>query len=86
MKTSMRDLKAHLSKHVRAAATGEEVEISIHGRPAARLVSVERKSDIDELRKLPGISWNGRKPKGLTDGGRLKHKVRLAELITEDRR
>jgi len=86
MKTSMRDFKARLSEHVRRAAKGEEVEISIHGRPAARLTSVQRKSDIDELRTLPGIAWNGGKPKGMTKGGRLKHKVQLSDLVAEDRR
>jgi prevent-host-death family protein len=86
MKTSIRDFKARLSEHVRRAANGEDVEISIHGRPAARLTSVRKKSDIDELRALPGIAWNGGKPKGMTNGGRLKHKVQLSELVGEDRR
>lgn len=40
MITNLRDAKAHLSLLVQRAAGGEEVIITVHGKPAARLTGV----------------------------------------------
>jgi len=40
MITNLREAKAHLSLLVQRAAGGEEVIITVHGKPAARLTGV----------------------------------------------
>jgi len=42
MITNLRDAKARLSVLVQRAASGEEVIITVHGKPAARLSAVAR--------------------------------------------
>jgi prevent-host-death family protein len=52
---SLSEAKAHLSELVDRAEAGETVEITRHGKPAARLVPVERKRkkiDVAALREL----------------------------------
>ena len=52
---SLSEAKAHLSELVDRAEAGEEVEITRHGKPAARIVPIERKLkkiDVEALRRL----------------------------------
>ena len=52
---SLADAKAHLSALVEEASAGEEVCITRHGKPMARLVPVERTRkpiDVDALEAL----------------------------------
>lgn len=37
----VRDLKAHLSEHLRTVAQGDEVVVTDRGKPVARLVPIE---------------------------------------------
>lgn len=71
------EAKTHLSELLDRAATGEEIVITKHGRPVARLVSARTHDharaqaavrELRELRKgssLGGLSW-----KDLRDEGR----------------
>lgn len=52
---SIYDAKAHLSRLVASAEHGEEVTITRHGRPVARLVPVAPRRPA----RLPG-AWRGR--------------------------
>ena len=40
MITNLRNAKMHLGRFVRLAAEGEEILITVHGKPMARLVAV----------------------------------------------
>ncbi len=72
------EAKTHLSALLDRAAAGEEIVITKHGRPVARLIGAGRiDSDraaaaFDKLRELrdDGASLNGRSWKGLRDEGR----------------
>ena len=86
MKTSIRELKAKLSEHVRTAIAGEDVLVSAHGRPVAKLVAAGRPRDVQQLRMEPGILWSGGKPSGLARPAALKKGRSLAEKVIEDRR
>ncbi len=46
--------KAHLSRLLQRAASGEEIVITRHGRPVAKLVSVEGKKAPRKLGLLQG--------------------------------
>ncbi|MFQ5754567.1 MAG: type II toxin-antitoxin system Phd/YefM family antitoxin [Acidiferrobacterales bacterium] len=90
MEISIRELKNHLSKYLRRVAAGEEVIITSHNHPVARLIAVTKKGReanalARRLRALPGVRWNGKRPRG----GQLRPKVTgktAGDLVLEDRR
>ena len=53
MRVSVSEAKAQLTELVRRAEAGDEVVLTRHGQPAARLVAVEKmiKCDLDSLVK-----------------------------------
>ena len=86
MQARIRELKAHLSEYIRQVTAGETVTISIHNRPVAQIVPIERQTTLDDLAAQPGISWNGGKAVGLARGELLPDGVSLADWVAEDRR
>jgi len=61
MQTSIRDLKDHLSQYLRRVQRGEEIVVTSHNRPVARLVPasgeeaearLSRQAWLQELSKL----------------------------------
>jgi len=86
MKASIRELKAHLSEYIRQVTAGETVTISIHNRPVAQIVPIQRQTTLDDLAAQPGISWNGGKVAGLPRGEKLPGGVSLSDWVAEDRR
>jgi prevent-host-death family protein len=96
MKVSVREFKLRLSLYLRKASRGEEVVITSHGRPVARLLAVapaaRAEPDASELarriRRIPGIlPSKGGKPRGslhpmvIAPGEKT-----LAQIVLEDRR
>ena len=64
MEISVREAKARLSELIAAARIGERVIITNHGRPAAELVSCDRRGGIDfgkleAARRRHGIQGDG---------------------------
>lgn len=86
MEANIRELKAHLSQYIRRAAAGEAVTVSIHNRPVARIIPIKASPEIGDLAKMPGISWNGGKPKGLPQAEIMRKGVLLSRWISQDRR
>ena len=58
------DLKAHLSEHVRAAETGEVIEVMDRARAVARLVPVERDGALELIPSGRPFSSARRVPHG----------------------
>jgi prevent-host-death family protein len=93
METNVRDLKAHLSEYLRRAALGEEVLVTLRGKPLARLVPVSadatretlEEAAIARLRALPWlIPGNGNKPMGSASPvGIGPEEKSLAEIVSE---
>jgi len=73
METSVRELKAHLSEYLRHVAAGEDVVVTSHGKPVARLTAVlpralsEAEREAEAIAKLQALPWI--RPGG---GGKLK--------------
>ena len=86
LKTSIRELKSKLSEHIRTAASGEDVIVSAHGRPVAKITAVGKSRDLKQLRDEPGISWSGGKPLGLSRAAGLRGERQISDLVAEDRR
>lgn len=58
----LRELRQHASDIVRRVEGGEEIVISVAGRPSARLIPIQRQqwrshSDIEELFREPDPEW-----------------------------
>jgi len=86
MKTSIRELKAHLSEYVRRASQGEIIEVTAHGREVAKLVPQDRGEGAGRLVGTPGILWRGGKPEGLARAEVMPNGIRLSDYVAEDRR
>jgi len=87
---SVRDLKTHLSEWLGRVQAGEEVEITSHRKPIARITAVkpadsEISNPTQQAIDAGLISWNGKKPVmpppvKLNDGGPL-----ISDLVIEGR-
>ncbi|HEY2827463.1 MAG TPA: type II toxin-antitoxin system prevent-host-death family antitoxin [Pirellulales bacterium] len=71
--------KAHLSELLEKVAGGEEITITKHGTPVAKLVPVKKKSTPEE-RRAAIESWR-KMAKGLSLGG-----LKIRDMINEGRR
>ena len=95
METNVRELKARLSEYLHRAALGEEVLVTLRGKPLARLVSVSpnatpetlEEASIARLRTLPWITpGNGNKPTGSASLVSIgPDEKNLAEIVSEMR-
>ena len=87
---SVRDLKTHLSEWLARVQAGEEVEVTSHRKPIARITALKPadSTSTDPLQKAIDaglISWSGQKPVipppvKLNDGGPL-----MSDIVIEDR-
>jgi prevent-host-death family protein len=87
---SVRDLKTHLSEWLGRVQAGEEVEVTSHRKPIARITAVKPAapsptSPLQEAIDAGLISWNGQNPVipppvKLNDGGPL-----MSDIVIEDR-
>ena len=86
MDTSIRNLKANLSQYIRRVEAGETVTVNVHNQPVAKIVPIKTKVTVKDLASLPGISWNGGKPKGSRNAQRMPKGVSIVKWVVEDRR
>jgi prevent-host-death family protein len=98
METTIRKLKAHLSEYLRRALMGEEVVVTLRGKPVARItpvVDANAANTLEELEKealarLDAMPWMSP-----GDGGRVRGSDRripwpvdekpLSQQVMEDR-
>jgi len=60
MQVSVRELKNHLSEYLKRASNGEDVTVTSHGRPIARLASAQITSaggENDAIEWLSALPW-----------------------------
>lgn len=86
MQTSVRDLKAQLSRVLKRVEAGATITVQVHRRPVARIVPIRKKRSLKQLTAEPGISWNGRKPTGVSRPEALRKDVSVSDWVIEDRR
>lgn len=95
METTVRELKAHLSEYLRRAVAGEDVVVTLRGKPVVRLapvtaVKVPEELEKEALARLDAAPWislgNGGKVRGLDCpiAWPLDEKP-LSQLVMEDR-
>lgn len=87
MDVSVRELKNHLSEYLRRVRAGEELTITLRGRPVARFTAVatgDEMGAVARLKQAPGVVWpqevcRGLLPRVRTDG------VSLSGAVIEER-
>ncbi len=93
MKISVRELKDRLSECLRRAQAGEEITVTSHGKPVARL-GPPLQAPIDEemalIEQFRGLPWvrpgKGDKPQGARRPIRIKPGEKtLADIVSEQR-
>ena len=84
----VRDLKNHLSRHLKRVRAGARLVVTERGRPIATLVPVEVPADMAWAHKLVAAGrahWSGGKPTGSKNPPRVSGQ-RAADIVLEDRR
>ena len=84
MDVGIRELRTHLSRYVERVKKGEELTVTEHGRPVARLVPLDGERKIDRLIRegvvIPARSRTGWLPEP------IKAKGTLSDIVIEQRR
>jgi prevent-host-death family protein len=85
MDIGIRELRAGLSRYVEQVKQGEEIVVTEHGKPVARLVPMNGQRKRDRLLR-EGVLVPARNPKGpLPEPIRTTHDVGLSEIVLEMR-
>jgi prevent-host-death family protein len=84
----IRELKTHLSRHLKRVRSGARLLITERGRAIATINPVETLVDVDWAHQLVAegrARWNGGKPTGAKRPATIKGKTASA-IVLEDRR
>ncbi len=84
----IRELKTHLSRHLKRVRSGARLLVTERGRSIATISPVEASADIDWAHQLVAegrAHWNGGKPTGAKRPARITGKT-ASSIVLEDRR
>jgi prevent-host-death family protein len=84
----IRDLKAHLSRHLKRVRAGARLAVTERGRTIATIIPVAPPTDVDWAHQLVAegrARWNGGKPAGSSRPPKLSRRT-AADAVLEDRR
>jgi prevent-host-death family protein len=86
MEVSVREFKSHLSSYLTRAQRGEELVITSHKHPVARVIGlpVDVPSGIMLLLQTGEAEWHGGKPMGGKTRPVISGKT-MADMVLEDR-
>ena len=84
----IRELKAHLSRHLKRVRAGARLTVTEHGRTIATINPIESSADIAWTRRLIAdgrATWSGGKPAGSPRPARIAGTQSMAAAVLEDR-
>ena len=84
----IRDLKAHLSRHLKRVRAGVRLAVTERGRTIATISPAEPPTDVDWAHQLVAegaAHWNGGKPTGSARPPKISRKT-AASVVLADRR
>jgi antitoxin (DNA-binding transcriptional repressor) of toxin-antitoxin stability system len=84
----IRELKAHLSRHLKRVRAGVRLAVTERGQTIATISPVEPPTDVDWAHQLVAegrARWNGAKPTGSMRPPKLSRKT-AASVVLDDRR
>jgi prevent-host-death family protein len=85
----IRELKTHLSRHLKRVRAGARLVVTERGRSIATISPVDAPADTDWAHQLVATGrarWNGSKPAGGRRPATLKGTRTAASVVVEDRR
>lgn len=85
----IRELKTHLSRHLKRVRSGVRLLVTDRGRSIATISPVEAPADLSWATRLVAegrARWDGGKPAGAKDPVRLSGKRSASSVVLEDRR
>ena len=84
----IRELKAHLSRHLRRVRSGARLVVTERGRAIASIQPIAPQSEVDWAHALVAAGrarWSGGRPEGATPVP-LRRGKRVSDAVIEDRR
>lgn len=84
----VRDLKTHLSRHLKRVRTGVRLVVTEHGRSIATISPIDTPPSVDWALQLVAegqARWNGGKPTGMARPPVTKGRS-ISAMVIEDRR
>jgi prevent-host-death family protein len=86
MEIGIRDLRNGLSRYLEMVKSGEEITVTEHGRPIARISAATAQSTIDDLIER-GIVLAPQRPKTANlDWTPVKSRGGISDILSEQRR
>jgi prevent-host-death family protein len=88
-KVGVRELKAHLSRHLRQVRAGRRLVVTERGRAIATIGPIETPLRSDWAHRLVAegrAHWSGGKPAGLAQPVSLRGKRQASDMVLQDRR
>lgn len=85
----IRELKTHLSRHLKRVRSGARLLVTEHGRSIATISPVEAPADVDWAHQLVAegrAHWSGGKPTGARQPVTVAGKRSASSVVLEDRR
>jgi len=87
-RVGIRELKTHLSRHLKRVRAGARLLVTERGRSIATISPVDAPADVDWAHQFVAegrAHWNGGKPTGATQPATIAGKT-AASIVLEDRR
>ena len=84
----IRELKAHLSRHLKRVRSGVRLAVTERGRTIATISPADTPKNVDWAHQLVAegrAHWNGAKPAGAGRAAKLRGQT-AASVVLEDRR
>jgi prevent-host-death family protein len=84
----IRELKAHLSRHLKRVRAGAYLAVTERGRRIATISPAEAAASVDWAHRLVAegcAAWNGRKPVGASHPPKMARRT-ASSIVLEDRR
>lgn len=84
----IRDLKAHLSRHLKRVRSGARLMVTERGRSIATISPVESPADVDWADRLVAAGraqWSGGKPRGSPRPSPVPAARTVSDAVLEDR-
>jgi prevent-host-death family protein len=84
----IRELKMHLSRHLKRVRAGARLIVTERGRSIATITPVEAPADVDWAHQLVAeghAHWNGSKPTGARRPAKIAGRT-ASSIVLEDRR
>lgn len=87
MQVAIRQLKAELSKFIAFAQDGEEIEVTSHNHPVARIIGIPKESStpLKQMISTGVAQWHGGKPQWSTPLKLSNRGTIVSQMILDDR-